>query len=221
MVIIRNRVIALVTRILLLAGLTTFFALYFLEMSPAWRALCFLEIQACIAYMVFLFFEVIFNAIDLRHGVKGIAAGGFLPLMLLLTGYCFISSALYFSYIMPVRSYLTLRSIMFHSALFVIPLLNWLLFEIKGTVRYYYAFISIAYPMIYVIFSIFRAVIWPNNALYTPDVMFIYDFFDPSEKAFLWSPWVSIVAVIAFFALMILFNNLLARKGRRKIPNLF
>lgn len=221
MVIVRNRVIALITRILLFSGMATLFVFYFLEMSPAWRALCFLEIQVCIAYMVFLLFEVIFNAIDLRHGIKGIAAGGLSSFMLLLTGYCFIASALYFSYIMPYRSYLTLRSILFHSGLIAIPLLNWLLFEIKGTVRYYIAFISISYPMIYVIFSMFRATIWPNNALYTPDVMYIYHFFDPTEKSFLWSPWVSIAAVIAFFALLILANNLLARKGRRKIPNLF
>ena len=220
MVIVRNRLAALLSRLFFLGGLTAIFVLYFLEMSPAWRAFCFLEVQAGAAYLGFLFFEVIFNIIDMRHGVHGIAAGWKSPLMLLLTGYCFIASILYFSYIMPVHGYLTLRSVLYHVLLILIPLLNWLLFEIKGAVRYFFSFISILYPLLYVIISIFRAVIFPNDPLYTPDVMYIYHFFNPSEFSFRWAIWVSFAIVIAFFFLLITFDNLLSKKWKKNLVDL-
>lgn len=221
MIIVRNRLVALLSRIAMFIGLVVVFSLYFIEMSPAWRGLCFFEIQAGLLYIVFLGFEVIFNMIDMRHGIKGIAAGWSAPLMIMLTGYCFIGSALYFGYIIPIHEYLTLRSILYNAFLIAVPLLNWLLFEIKGNVRSYYAYIALAYPLIYVIFSMFRAMIWPNNPLYTPDTMYIYHFFDPSHKSFPWAIWVAAAITIAFFLLLILINNLLARKWKRKVPSLF
>ena len=221
MIIVRNRLIALLTRLLFIAGLGTVCTLYFLEMSPAWRAFCFLEIQTCAVYLVVLLFELILNIVDMKHGIHGMPAGFNVSFMLMLTGYCFMASLLYFGYIMPVHSYLTLRSILFHSLLLVIPLLNWLLFEPKGSVRYYFSFISILYPMLFTIFSIFRAVIWPNDPLFTPNVMYIYHFLSPTEKCFPWTIWVAIASVIAFFFLLITFNNLLARKWRKTLSSLY
>ena len=221
MIIVRNRVIALSIRILLFAGMMTAFVFYFLEMSPAWRAFCFLEVQVGLAYLIILFFEIIFNAINLRNGIRGISAGFKSPVTLLVMGYCFIASTLYFTYVIPVHSYLTIRSMIFHIVLIVVPLLNWLLFEVKGNVRYFYSFISLLYPMIFVIFSMFRAVIWPNDPLFTPDVMYIYHFFSPSEPPFVWAIWVAAAIVVASFAIIITIHNLLARKWRRTLSPIY
>ena len=220
MLIIRNRLAALLGRILMFGGTMAAFILYFIEMSPAWRALCFFEVQAGLIFLAMLALEIIFNAIDMRHGASGVAAGLYPPFMLMITGYCFLGSILYFSYIMPQYGYLTLRSILFNSALLLFPLLNWLLFEIKGTVPYFYIFLGVAYPLIYMFGAMFRAIIWPNDALFTPNVMFVYHFLDPSHPSFPWAIWVSLAALLSFLALIVLANDLLARKWRRRIPQI-
>ena len=104
--------------------------------------------------------------------------------------------------------------IAFYSGLLAFPALDWILFDEKGTVPFYVAFTSQIVPIFYGIFSIFRAIIWPDNPL-LGGAMYPYPFLDPHSSWF-W-PGCNIVfaSFLAFSVLIVFLNNLLSSKYRK------
>ena len=213
LVVIRNRLIALLGRITILVGLFVV-AYFYLLNGPAWAYLLQFETECAIIYMVILTFVIIFNAIDLRRGIHGIAAGPVMPISLMIVSFCFISNIGYFVYTLPAGAApSSLDSIIFHAFFLALPVLEWLLFDIKGTVRWYSAFSAMIYPILYVIFCGFRSLIWPNAVLPNGS-MYPYPYLEPAWGPFVGWAILTFLLVYGVNVLFIFLNNLLSGKYR-------
>ena len=212
--VIRNRLIALLSRLAIYATLLTV-TIFYLTGTEAWADLLYFDTDVAIFYLIILGFSILFNAIDLRRGIKGIAAGFYMPLTLVMVSFCFVSNVVYFAYLLPTGAASgSLHSIFFHAFFLALPVLEWLLFDIKGTVRWYSSFTAMLLPVFYVVFCGFRSLIWPN-AILPNGSMYPYPFLEPS-----WGPFVG-WAILSFFLVygvllgFTFLNNLLAGKYRR------
>lgn len=211
--VIRNRLIALLSRGLIWAILFSVATAY-LATGEAWSNLLQFETECALIYLVILGLAFLFNAIDLRHGIRGIAAGFYMPINLMIVAFLFISNFGYFVYALPAgAASSSFASIVFHALFLGLPVLEWLLFDIKGTVRWYSSILSMLFPVFYVVFCGFRTLIWPN-ALLPNGSMYPYPYLEPA-----WGPFVgwSILTFLIVYGTCLLFtflNNLLSGKYR-------
>lgn len=212
--IIRNRLLALVGRTLIFIGLVTITSFY-LASGEAWANLLQFETECALVYLIILFLSSLFNLIDLRRGIHGVAAGPYMPLNLMMVGFCFISNLVYFAYTLPAGAApSSATSVVFHAFFLVFPVLEWLLFDIKGTVRWYTSVSAMLFPVFYVVFCGFRTLIWPN-ALLPNGTMYPYPALKPD-----WGPFIgwAILAFALVYGTLFLFtflNNFLSGKYRR------
>lgn len=212
--VIRNRIISLIYRVLALAALLVLIIFYFRSAIPTYVALSYFGVLVSFMLASLLFFEIIFNAIDLRRGVNGLPAGMNMHFSLPIV--CFSLEAavgyLISSFVYGLGDPI---EILLYVALFLLPLGDWLMFDEKGTVPFYTAFTSQIIPIFYGIFSVFRAIIWPEAKLVNGS-MYPYPFLDPHSGWF-WPGCIIVFLCMLFFTLLIVFlNNVLSFKYRRE-----
>ncbi len=211
--VIRNRLIAFFYRLAALISSITFLVYYFQYFKPEWRLLSYFGTLASLLYCVLLFFETVFNGIDLRRGIKGIPAGFYMPISLSIT--CFVMEGAIGYFIGGfILSNMNPFEIAFYSFMFLVPLLDWLLFDEKGTVRIYGSFLSQIVPIFYGVFAYFRAIIWPNNFLYG-NSLYPYPFLDPTSSWFWPGLAIAFFSMLGFSTLMFVLNGVLSNKYSR------
>ena len=208
--IVRNRLFAFFYRLSALASLVVLLVFYFKYYAPAWRLLSYFGPLASLLYCALLFFEVLFNAIDLRRGIRGVPAGVYMPVALSITCFALEGAIGYFVDASLSGSFAPFE-IGFYAVLFALPLLDWMLFDEKGTVKLYNAFISQIVPIFYGVFAFFRAIIWPNNYL-NGGSLYPYLFLDPHSPWF-W-PGLAIVflSLLGFSTLIFFLNSVFSNK---------
>ena len=211
--VIRNRLIALAYRLIAFAGILITLIFVFRAPIEAYVPLSYFGVLVALLVLALLFFEIVFNAVDLRHGMNGIPAGASMRIALPIV--CFSSEAsLGFLISSFFRGAPPALEIVFYSGLLVFPALDWILFDEKGTVPFYVAFTSQIVPIFYGIFSIFRAIIWPDSPL-LGGAMYPYPFLDPHSSWF-WPGCIIVFAsFLAFSVLIVFLNNLLSSKYRK------
>ena len=212
--VIRNRLIALLGRGAIFIALAIISS-YYLANGEAWAFLLQFETDCALIYLIILALTTLFNLIDLRRGIKGIAAGFYMPIKLMVVALCFIANIGYFAYALPSgAASSSLHSIVFHALFLALPTLEWFLFDIKGTVRWYTSFTTMLFPVFYVVFCGFRQLIWPD-AILPNGTMYPYPYLKPA-----WGPfigWAAFTFVLIYGTLLAytFLNNLLSGKYRR------
>ncbi len=196
--IVRNRLIALLSRIAEFALLLSSYIVYLSRAHSISNAFCLISTQTALVLLFFLFVVIIANGLDMRRGIKGIAAGMYMRLALPLFAFCLLGSLLYFVFVLPVDP--RPSSILFHAVLFGVPLLEWMGFEEKGTVRYYTAFFSLCYPIIYLLFIYINPYIFPDR-LFLNGTAYPYWFFAPDSAL----TWLYIFLFLLLSYLLVLF----------------
>ena len=216
MIVIRNRLIALLSRIAIFVVLFMALVWYWPLIGYEYTPICLFEIQVGIAYLFLMFLIIIFNVIDLRHGISGVAAGAYMPIALAMTAYAILGGTLGLAYMLPVHGLGSAQAVLYNALLIALPVVEWLLFEQKGTVKAYYGITWMVYPLFYMVFSVFRAVIWRENPLFSDGSMFAYSFFDYHDPLFVLWVVLSLVTNYCFGMLLILMNNALGRKFKKQ-----
>ena len=72
--IVRNRLIALLSRIGEFALLLSAYIVYLSHVNSPSNAFCLISTQTALVLLFFLFVVIIANGLDMRRGIKGIAA---------------------------------------------------------------------------------------------------------------------------------------------------
>ncbi len=213
--IVRNRVVALVYRIAAFALLMTSFQFYWVGFPSFWAALSCFDVQIGIVMISLFGFVTVFNLIDLRHGIRGMAACPYMPIGLPLMAFSMIAGIVYFAYSIPTGSAPTgFFPSIFHVFLILAPLIEWLLFDEKGTVRYSTGFTFMIYPIFYYVFGYFRTLIWPNTPVFGK-FEYAYPCLDfRTDQIVLWS-FVYFALLLAGVQLVIFLNNVFCGKYRR------
>ena len=214
--IVRNRVIALIFRIAAFALLVTSIQLYWPEYPSFWCAMSCFDFQVGMSLTIMFGFVIVFNLIDLRFGMRGMAAGPYMPLALPLMSFSIVAGVMYFSYSIPTASApVGIFPSIFHSLMIVLPLLEWLLFDEKGTVRRSTGFTIMIYPLFYYVFGYFRTLIWPDTPVYAA-FEYAYPCLDfRTDMIVLWS-FVYFGSLLAFLQLMIFLNDVFCGKYRSR-----
>lgn len=211
--VIRNRVASLIYRVLALVALLLLIVFYLSSSIPVYIAFSYFGVLVSLMLAGLLFFEIIFNAIDLRRGVNGFPAG--MNMHLSLSIVCFSMEASIGYLISSVFSGCgSTIEILLYVALFALPLGDWLMFDEKGTVPFYTAFTSQIVPIFYGIFSVFRAIIWPEAPLMN-GAMYPYPFLDPHSGWFWPGCIITFLCQLVFTLLIVFLNNLLSFKYRK------
>ncbi len=213
--IVRNRIIALLYRLAAFALLMTSFHFYWKDFSSFWVALSGFDVQIGLIMNILFASVIVFNLIDLRHGIHGMAACPYMPLALPLMSFSVVAGIAYFAYSIPTGSApIGFFASIFHVLLIIAPLLEWLLFDEKGTVRHSTGFTLMIYPIFFYIFGYFRTIIWPGTPVYG-SFMYAYPCLDFTGQ-------IIVPYTIAYFALLlgtvqlaITLNNVFAGKYRR------
>ena len=171
-------------------------------------------------YTIIIFgMMIIFNAIDLRHGLFGVPSSVFAPLGLTLVCFSLITIIGNLTYLLP----LGLLDLSYHSIAinFIIPafaIANWLLFEEKGTVKFASVVLWSVLPMLYIGIELIRAVTWGTEPIFGVS-RYPYPFMD-FDKNGVWETWGQIVLVAAIFfvisLLTVFLNNLVAGKYKKR-----
>ncbi|MCR5490910.1 MAG: hypothetical protein K6F32_02140 [Bacilli bacterium] len=215
---IRKRLPALLFRLAAFAGFLTALIFYMTALGPSWRSLSLFSIQVGMAMAVVLAFEVLFNAIDMRHGLRGMPAGFYMPFKLPLMSFCIIAmAAFFFDTVLYYPIEATAQGIIYHAVLGIVPLIDYLFFDEKGTVKWYDCLSAMLYPIIYLSFVWTRPLIWPDATLYNgPSGMFPYPILNPANEFFWVGSIVLFLLVAAFLVGMSFFNDFLAGKFRKR-----
>lgn len=168
--------------------------------------------------LVFLLL-IIFNSIDLRKGVSGLPAGLWMPFGLGVVFLALVSIVGYFGYMIPfAHADFGIRELTIYLGFSSLMVVDWLLFEEKGTVHYTIIPFWIFFLMIYVAFIMMRPYIWgesflPNGTYYP------YSFldFDRWGALIVWS-WTVLAAFLAVALAigLISLNDLIAGKYKRR-----
>ncbi len=220
MLVIRNRLIALLFRLCAFAVLLWSLISYWSTLPYAYTAFCLLEIQTGLAYLAALFLLIIFNAIDLRHGIHGAAAGGYMPAMLGIVAYTSIGGAVALGYSLPIHNLLNPSSILYSALLIALPIAEWLLFEYKGNVRYYHTITWTIYPVFFMVFSILRVLIWTDAPLFQDGRDFEFLFLDFFAEPVHWVYSVITVLVCYGWGVLLSFIDLAMGRKSREQSNL-
>lgn len=217
---IRNRLIPLIYRMAASAGTLVALIFYVTALGPAWRALSLCSVQIGYALAVVLVFETIFNAIDMRHGIRGMAAGFYMPFKLPLVVFCMTAGLLYFIdtiVFYPIE--FGAQGLIYHAVLLLVPLIDYLLFDEKGTVKWYQALSAMLYPTLYLAFVWARPIIWPDAELYNGSSgMYPYIILNPRNDFFLLGSVGGFLALAAILVGVSFLNDVLAGKYRNREP---
>lgn len=219
---VRNRLLSLLSRVLSLILLIAFLSLYAAQAENPAAFVCYYHVQAGILLIFVFFLEITANAIDLRHGARGFPAGLYMPITLAVFFYCFTSALLYFSFVLPAYGRaLPLYGHVYAGLLFLLPALDWVLFDEKGTLRWYFGFIFLAYPIFYSVFMLFRPYIFPAIPLYPDGAQYPYWVFDPERPLFPLYASLGLLGMFGISMLLILLNNLFGGKYRKRANDWF
>ncbi len=201
-----------------MAGFLYLTIFYFTNTGETWRMLSFFGPMMGSAFLVMLAFEVVFNAIDIRHGVHGVPAGFYPPIALAIVAFSFAASVAFFAVNLPLNGgiqEITIPEFFYHGALLLLPFLDYLFFHVKGNVRLRTLVFWMFVPFFYWIFIYFRALIWPNNPL-VGDSLYPYFFMDPASPYY----WPGALAAIIYFGGIglgfVFFGNFLSGKYKKK-----
>ena len=171
-------------------------------------------------WSAFIFLNlIIVTAIDLRKGFWGIASGLYMPLGMSLTFFSILDLILYFGYILP-GGYPTfsLGEQLICVVIPIISILEWLLFEEKGTVGFSILPLWYMLPSIYLLLILVRPTLWSDAPLLN-GAAYPYRFLSFDAHP-VWHVWINVVIVTVLMALvgigLILLNNLVAGKYRRR-----
>ena len=220
--VIRNRLFAFLFRVASF-GVSVWSCYLLFATRPPAIALCYFTVQTNILIAGVFALLVLFNLIDLiKHGLHGVAAGLWMPfalagllyaLMTAIVGNGFLSQSPY-----------TLTTVLAHIVTPALYLLDWMLFEEKGTVKWWHAFYWLVFPAFYGAFIFIRPTIWPDVIVDTKNnSMYPYYFIDVTKNG---AQQVSInVAILAaaFFVLglvIVFFNNLMGGRFKKRTPSL-
>ncbi len=213
--IVRNRIIALLYRSAAFAVLVASFNFYWGGFSSFWAALSCFDVQVGLSMIVMFGFVIVFNLIDLRHGIHGVAAYPYMPLALPLMAFSIVSGIVYFAYSLPAGGApYGFFATLFHVGLILFPLIEWLFFDEKGTVRYSTGFSLMIYPIFYYVFAYFRTIIWPNTPVYGTN-MYAYPCLDFTNKDIVLYSVIYFTVLLGAVQLIIFLNNVLSGKYRR------
>ena len=213
--IVRNRIIALLFRLAAFALLLSSFHFYWGEFASFWTAMSCFDILMGLSLVITFGFVSIFNLIDLRHGVHGVAAYPYMPAALPLFAFSVVAGVVYFSYSLPAGSapYGFFPSL-FHVLLILIPLVEWLFFDEKGTVRFSTGFTMMILPIFYYVFAYFRTLIWPNSPVYGSN-MYAYPCLDFTTPNIVLFSFIYFALLLGAVTLMVFLNNVFSGKYRR------
>ena len=184
MIVARNRLITLFTRLGLFAGFLASLIFYWKKLGNSYTVFCLFETQIGMLYLVVLSLTILGSLFDLRHGVKGIAPGFFRPLGLSFVCYGTLGGIMGIAYVMPVHSFFCIEGLVYNLLLILVPVIDWILFEKKGSVKFYSGITWVFYPVFFLVFTVFRAVIWNNAPLFPDGSMYAYEFFSHHDPLF-------------------------------------
>ncbi len=214
-VVIRNRLIAFSYRLLIFILFITAASVHFLDYDSFWEAISYPCMLLGVMTIVVFGFSLVFNLINLRKGIRGVAAGPYMPIALPIHCFSFLSGVVYFSYLLPNdfapgRFY----GIMFHVLLIFAGLVDWLFFCEKGTVRLAAIFVAQILPILFFMFGYFRPLIWPKTPLYL-GYPYAYAFLDYEDPNIIRNAIIYFGACLGTCVLAVLLNNFLAGKYRK------
>lgn len=208
--VLRNRLLALLIRIAIFVFYVVSLGPYMAQFSSFWVALSTFSVEIGLIGTVMVGFEIIFNLIDLRHGPRGVPAGPYMPMALPISVFCIIAGTLYFTALLPNNAAPTgTFAIILHVTLIIGPLIDWLMLDEKGTVRFANGFLAQLYPILYFIFGYFRTVIWPDIQIWNGN-MYALPFLDYTGPNIVLYAALFFVLTLAANALAIFVNHLLA-----------
>jgi len=213
--IVRNRIIALLYRIAAFALLLTSFQFTLMEYSSFWTAMSGFDMLMGLMMVVMFGFVIVFNLIDLRHGMHGMAAGPYMPIALPLMAFSMVAGIVYFAYVLPLGcAPNSFFSLVFHALLIIAPLIEWLLFDEKGTVRFSTGFAFMTLAIFYYVFGYFRTVIWPETPVYGTFV-YAYPCLDFRNPHIVLASVIYFASLLGAVTLVIFLNNVFCGKYRR------
>lgn len=211
--ILRNRLLALLIRLTIFVVYAASFGPYLAEFTSGWAGLGHFCVEIGIVGMVMMALEIVFNLIDLiRHGVFGVPAGPYMPIGLMANVFCVLAGTIYLTYLLPggfapVGTF----AIVFNSALIVGPLVDWLLLEEKGTVRYAHVFNGMLFPILYHVFGYFRTLIWDQTPFYGSQ-MYAFPFLDYHNPHIVAASFAFFGVILAALLLSVFLNDVFAGK---------
>lgn len=222
---LRNRLIGLFYRAgalaLMIACLYFFWQTFEFQYAP----LAFYVILSGILYIVLLVLNLVFNAIDMRRGIHGLPSSTYLPVATAMWCYAMSAGLLGLAYHLPFglthaegASFAQPWSIAYYAVLLVLPSVEWLLFAEKGGIRPFSAWTWLAFPILYIIFILFRAIIWPENPVYGTEMYalpWLNPDMDENPLFFLWL-FLALAALYAFFMLIIFLGKVLGGQYKKK-----
>ena len=212
---VRNRLITLLCRILGTSLVLTLLVLYIASADGLFWIARF-EIQVGLLFCFICILEAIFNAISLRFGVRGYPSGVYMPLKLPVTTYAIIASLMYMAFpFAQMGGEKTPIGASFALSMLVYALADWIFFDEKGTVKVTSAFYYAIYPLFYIIFNIFRPVIFGETAIYHSGYAYPYQFLEPANGIVVSGTIISLVVVILFGLAAILLNDVLSGKFKK------
>jgi len=221
--VIRNRLFALLYRCVAF-GIIIYTLVLLLDQPDVGISLCYFTNQSNILLAVLFGLMIVFNAIDLRHGIKGVPAGAFMPLSMAILLYICITGIVYNGILVPFQGLgYDLALVMGHVVTPLLAILDWVLFEEKGTIRWWHGFYWLVYPIFYCVFILVRPIIWQNSFFGDPGGVSKYPYFFLDANKIGWGMvflWIGVL-IVAFFGmseLLIFLNNLIAGKYRKRGP---
>ncbi|MBP5092375.1 MAG: Pr6Pr family membrane protein [Bacilli bacterium] len=171
-------------------------------------------------YTIIIFgFMIIFNAIDLRHGNYGVPSSVFTPLGLTVVCFSLVTVFGNLFYLAPLGLFrVSINDLLIKFAIPLSAIVNWLLFEDKGTVKFTSIVLWAILPMLYVGIELIRPNTWQPEPVFGTS-RYPYPFMDFDRNG-VWETWLQLVASAAIFVgicfLTVFFNNLIAGKYKKR-----
>ena len=210
--VIRNRLVSVLLRIVIFGFLLSSLTVHVANYDNPALAFSTFTVQVGTIGIIVLGLEIIFNLIDLRHGVLGVPAGLYMPIALPITVFCFLGGILYFATLLPSHAAPGgMYDILFHSVLLLGPLLDWIFLDEKGTVRYANAMLSQLYPILFFVFGYFRTIIWNDSPIYN-GYMYALPFLDFTGPNIVLNAFLFFLMTLGSALAFVVVNNLLAGK---------
>ena len=215
---IRNRFISLTLRLAALIAISILFGFYLNSISRFVTGFMRFEVQVGVLYIITLALEVLFNLIDMRHGIKGYPAGVYMPFKLSVTTYAIMASGLYLALTFStIANEKNPEGFSYAICLLLFAVLDWILFDEKGTVKYGAAAALSIFPVFYMVFCMIRPHIFTNTPMYDGGLEYPYFFLDPKQVSMpILSIAIVVVLIVALFFFIVLLNNIFSGKYRKR-----
>ena len=221
--IIRNRLFALLYRIVAFILTVTTIALSVEEAHRCgyqWVVLInYFEFLVAFAAMIIFGLLIIFNSIDLKKGINGIAAGIYMPVALGLVSFSFLNLIAFTCYTIPTEGHsYGLPQFLLNIGIPLLVIADWVLFEEKGTVKWPLISFYVLLQTIYMMFMLVRKDVWSDVTLFNGR-MVPYPFFDAEnlkQGLLVLSIVIYIVGGSAISSLTVLLNNIFAGKYKNR-----